>query len=135
MNIISISDLHGHLPSLPPCDVVCICGDIIPLSIQKNIIESIAWLAGPFQKWCLELPCDKVIFIAGNHDFALQRLLQFGTNLDNEPKWIKSYDVHSIEASLFQNDSEFKIRFLNDIEYKYKDVIFYGTPWCPELRN
>ena len=65
MKIVAISDLHGTLPELQPCDVVVICGDIVPPNIQKNYEASLAWLSGPFQNWALNLDCKKVIFIAG----------------------------------------------------------------------
>ena len=43
MKIVAVSDLHGNLPDLPPCDVVCICGDIVPLWVQKSYEKSISW--------------------------------------------------------------------------------------------
>ena len=75
MKICAISDLHGYLPdNIEPCDVVCICGDVIPPDIQKNYEASLAWLSGPFQLWALKLNCNKVLFIAGNHDFIFETL-------------------------------------------------------------
>ena len=41
MKICAISDIHGYLPKMEECDVVCICGDILPLSIQHNLKASI----------------------------------------------------------------------------------------------
>ena len=75
MKIVALSDLHGTLlHKLQPCDVVVICGDIVPLHMQKNYEASLAWLSGPFQSWALNLDCKKVIFIAGNHDFVFETL-------------------------------------------------------------
>lgn len=71
MKIVAMSDLHGTL--LPvndyfePCELVCICGDISPLHIQLNHRKMQKWLKEEFKPWCEALPCDKVIFIAGNH--------------------------------------------------------------------
>lgn len=69
MKIVAISDLHGCLPQLPECDIVCICGDIIPLDYQGNTIKSISWFLQDFVPWTNCLSCNKVIFIAGNHKF------------------------------------------------------------------
>ena len=71
MKICALSDLHGTLFStedyFEPCELVCICGDISPLSIQATSRKMRRWLVDEFKPWCESLPCDKVIFIAGNH--------------------------------------------------------------------
>lgn len=142
MKICAISDLHGYLPDdIEKCDVICICGDIIPPNIQKNYEASLAWLSGPFQTWALNLDCKKVIFIAGNHDFVFETL---------HNSEVHTYDQHQvyphsklyftssrIGETLFQmdNDCDPKILYLCDNTYIYEGVTFYGTPWCPELRN
>ena len=136
MKIVALSDLHGNLPELPPCDVVCICGDIIHLMIQKNTIASTAWLSGPFQKWALELPCEKVIMVWGNHDFVGEFFCKYGSSISlDEPQWTKGYDGRAQHHLLFQNDADEKIVILCDERYEYKGKVFYGTPWCPALKN
>lgn len=133
MKIVAISDIHGYLPELPECDVVTISGDIIPLHIQRNYEESIAWLSGPFQTWALNLPCKKVIFIAGNHDFVFERLWK---NVDSSSNWTMHRDAYQITNLLFQQDDyDNKIVYLQDSEYKYEGKTFYGTPWCPNLSS
>ena len=74
MKICALSDLHGNLPQLEPCDVVCICGDIAPINFDRSTDRCIYWFRTAFLKWCSELECEKVIFIAGNHDFFLNYL-------------------------------------------------------------
>lgn len=123
MKICAISDIHGDFPSIPKCDVLIIAGDILPLNIQQNSIESVAWLAGPFQKWCLSRTCKHVIFIAGNHDFIFEDLYK---------KWYTPREIHD---TLFKNDKFLKIKYLQDSCFEIDGKIFYGTPWCPELKN
>lgn len=135
MKIVALSDLHGNLPELPQCDVVCICGDIVPLMVQKNAMQSVAWLSGPFQKWALDLPCEKVIMIWGNHDFIGERLLKYGPTDGDTISFPLGYNGNLQHNLLFQNDSNEKIVILCDEQYEYKGKVFYGTSWCPSLNN
>lgn len=135
MKIVALSDLHGNLPELPQCDVVCICGDIVPLMVQKNAMQSVAWLSGPFQKWALDLPCKKVIMIWGNHDFIGERLLKYGPTDGDTISFPVGYNGNLQHNLLFQNDSNEKIVILCDERYEYKGKVFYGTSWCPSLNN
>ena len=36
IKVVAISDLHGYLPEIPECDLLCICGDLVPLNVQAN---------------------------------------------------------------------------------------------------
>lgn len=140
MKIISISDIHGLLPELPKCDVVTISGDIVPLYIQTKYEDCLAWLAGPFQNWALNLDCQKVIFIAGNHDYVFEYMHNEGMHKCNsiyEPRWKFGYNTINIGRTIFQldNPDNPKIVYLKDSSYVYNGVVFYGTPWCPNLHN
>ena len=143
MKICAISDIHGYLPDdIEPCDVVCICGDIMPLNIQRDFAESISWLAGPFQAWALNLPCKKVIMIWGNHDFIGERLYRFGNTEPSSGKtWRIGFTGYEQSCFLFKSDDIFnpKIRILCDDMLTYQvdndSIRFYGTSWCPELSN
>lgn len=114
LSICAISDLHGYLPELEPCDLVLICGDSVPLKYQSDFELTYNWYIKDFRKWAEELECDKVLFIAGNHECTFPR--------------------HS-EVFYEEFPEEDKITYLQDSEYIYKgndgkDYIIYGTPWC-----
>ena len=68
IKICAMSDLHGYLPEINPCELVLICGDIVPLSAQGSSRYTSRWYERAFKTWAESLPCDKVIFIAGNHE-------------------------------------------------------------------
>ena len=143
MKIVAISDIHGTLPELQPCDVVVICGDIIPLNIQKNYEASLAWLSGPFQSWALNLDCKKVIFIAGNHDFVFEAMRNGEVHTCEQhiigisPHSKLYFTPERICDTLFQMDNCYdpKLIYLCNGSYRYQGVKFYGTPWCPSLSN
>ena len=81
MTIAVISDLHGNLPIYPSkywegieeCELLLICGDILPLSIQSNMPRSRDWLIEDFKPWAASLPVEQVYFIAGHHDFWFEK--------------------------------------------------------------
>lgn len=126
MKIVAISDLHGYLPkNLPECDVVVIAGDIVPLDIQRDQIRSISWFLLDFKPWAESLKCDKVIFIAGNHDFMFE---QIGTQEN-----CSASDVMKKLLGNYKKSS--KLVYLCNGSYKYKGKRFYGFPWCPNLEH
>lgn len=114
-----MSDLHGYLPPVEPCDLVLICGDIVPLRIQGRTKDSYRWFSTEFKEWAMDLPCDKVIFIAGNHELIF-------------PNHYNDY------KQLFYNDS--KVTYLCHEGYIYKgpdgkEYSIFGTPYCKEFGN
>ena len=110
MKICAFSDMHGQLDfKVEPCDIVLIGGDIIPLKIQNYTVESEEWFKTVFIPWCNDLPCEKVVFIAGNHDFFLMR--------------------HPDRMRLMLKDQD-KIVYLDGEIFEYKGKVIFGTPWC-----
>lgn len=126
MKVVAFSDIHGNLNiDVPQCDVVCICGDILPLNIQNNLIKSISWLLLDFEPWTRTLPCRKVIFISGNHDKIFETL-----GMD------KNYDACEITDLLWgKHKRDSKLVYLCNSFYEFEGKRFYGTPWCPQLKN
>jgi Icc-related predicted phosphoesterase len=120
--IIAMSDLHGYLPNLNElnysADLVCICGDIIPLEHQKSMISSFKWVESEFIPWVENMInnhiCEKVIFIAGNHDFWLEEV---------EDKQFKAH------IYWYHRNLQSKLIYLCNNHYVYKDKIIFGTPY------
>jgi Icc-related predicted phosphoesterase len=126
IKVAAMSDLHGYLPNdVPECDVVCIAGDILPLDVQSDLIKSVSWFLLDFYPWAESLPCDKVIFVAGNHDFMFQWI---GTD--------KGYSGSEVMKKLFNiHKKDTKLVYLQDSSYEYKGKRFYGSPWVADLTN
>ena len=115
MKIIAISDLHGLLPKIDEkCDVLCICGDIIPLEIQTDVYKSKNWLKTDFIAWCNSIACKHILLIAGNHDLIFEQTLH-----------------HEI-MNIFLGT---KIHYLENDEIEIDGKRFYGTPYCHIFGN
>lgn len=122
IKICAISDMHGILDfDIKPCDILCICGDIVPLKVQSLHEGTLKWLAKTFVPWCEKQPCEKVFLIAGNHDWCA---------MNHPDDW----------EAMFKDT---KITYLCDssAEYtkldgnKYQEISIYGTPWCHQFYN
>jgi Icc-related predicted phosphoesterase len=110
MKICGISDMHGNYDFVvEPCDIVLICGDIVPLDIQHDDTRSEMWFKTFFIPWCTNLPCEKAVFIGGNHDFCLMR------------------NPTAVRDMLKEQD---KVIYLDCESYEYKGKVIFGTPWC-----
>ena len=121
MKICALSDLHGTLlpvEEFEPCELVCICGDISPLSIQGNHRKMRQWLRNQFKSWCESLPCDKVIFIAGNHDSSAANLDFMYTQFPKDGK--VTYLFHESYTYISKSSKEYSI---------------FGTPYCKLFGN
>jgi len=72
VRIAAVADLHGHLPAVPPCDLLLVAGDVRPRDARDADAEE-AWLTGPFRDWLDDVPATETVGIAGNHDFLFER--------------------------------------------------------------
>lgn len=109
MKICAISDLHGHLEfNIKDSDILCICGDVVPLKVQRSNEMSYFWFKNEFIPWIIKQPVKETFMIGGNHDFYLY------LKLDEFRNMIKDLHIH----------------YLLDEEYNYEGMRIYGTPWC-----
>jgi len=107
MRIAATSDLHGHLPEVPDCDVLCIAGDIGRGDIDPRV--DAAWwtnIVDGFLHWLYDLRRRNIVVIgvAGNHDFILEH---HGHKFADLLPWI----------------------YLQDESIELGGVKFHGTPW------
>lgn len=118
MRVCAISDLHGYLPYIEPCDLLLICGDIMPLNIQTNMPNSEKWLEEFFIPWIERSPVDQAILIAGNHDFFMERSSRKASTILNTRKL--TY-LRNESTTYVSNDGEM--------------VSIFGTPYCKIFGN
>ena len=118
IKICAISDLHGDLPEIKPCDLVLVCGDSVPLNVQASTNGTKKWYKDKFKTWAENLPCEKVIFIAGNHELR--------------------FPGHQIVYEKLFPGSD-KVTYLCHKEYIYTHdgtaYRIFGTPYCKVFGN
>ena len=105
MKIAAVSDLHGILPEIPPCDLLLIGGDVCPLKDHK-LRRQADWLGSEFRAWLERVPARKIVGVAGNHDFVFQ----------HEPTWVPR---------------DLPWTYLQDSGCEWEGLRFWGTPWQP----
>lgn len=116
VSIVAVSDLHGHLPELPKCDIVIIAGDMSPAIEQNKWGDEVkSWWEVDFKCWIADLKCRYVIAIAGNHDFICQAHPEI-------PKGLISRN----EKAEYN-----KWHYLQDEGVELMGLYFWGTPWQP----
>lgn len=126
LKIVHISDTHNKHEELeiPECDVLLFTGDIGGRTDLKQLMRFLVW----FEKQ----PADKKIFIGGNHDIILDK------------KWMEQKQfTGGIEALLSRQSyydaikliESYSVIYLNNKEYIYKGVKFYGSPYSPSFHR
>lgn len=115
MKICAISDLHGHLPYIEPCDVLAIAGDICPhferqVGGRGDIFGQAQWLADEFSDWLDGVPATEVVGCWGNHDWIGQK------RPDLVPKHLRWH-------------------LLTDQGVEVLGLKVWGSPWQPHFRD
>jgi predicted thioesterase len=77
MRIVAISDLHGFLPDVPPCDLLIVAGDVCPdrfgpfLAMHDPYLQQ-AWFDRHVRPWLAATPATHKLLTWGNHDWCGQ---------------------------------------------------------------
>lgn len=108
MRLALTSDLHGHLPRVPACDLLLIAGDVCPIE-NHDLAFQATWLRRTFVPWLRAAPARQKLFIAGNHDFVFA------------------------EAPERLDDIDWPGVYLQDSGVTWEGVTFWGSPWANEL--
>ena len=105
MRLVIISDTHGRHEDLGILegDVLIHCGDAC------NGFKRDPRDVDRLDNWFSRQQFDEILCIGGNHDFALEERAAVGSQV--------------LENAVF----------LIDAQFDYGGVLFYGSPWTPEL--
>jgi hypothetical protein len=77
MRIVALSDQHGYLPDIPPCDLLIIAGDVCPdrfgpVLAMRDPDQQKAWFDRNVRPWLANAPATHKILTWGNHDWCGQ---------------------------------------------------------------
>lgn len=104
MKICAVSDLHGHFPEIPECDVLLLGGDYCPFT---KINDQHFWFKDVFAPWLESLPVKKIIGVAGNHDLIFEKRPDSMMRM----RW----------------------DYLQDSGCEFGGLKFWGSPWQPRF--
>lgn len=110
MKIICLSDLHGHLPKIPDCDLLLLGGDYCP---YRGFTQEVKFIQQFFKPWLEQIVSRgiKVVGVAGNHDFLFQ----------DHPSLIDDFALPWI--------------YLQDNGCEVGGLNIWGSPWQPIFHN
>lgn len=110
MRVAAISDLHGQLPDIPPCDLLLLAGDLCPHHNHAPSFQA-EWLDTTFRRWLAGLTHVRhVVGVAGNHD------------------WVFQESPNKVPADL-------RWTYLLDEETTVDGLRIWGSPWQPVFCN
>lgn len=121
MRITAISDIHGDLPNIDSTDLLLICGDWSPLHIQCKFWSMCTWLREVFIPYLSSIQAQKIIFIAGNHDFICDPYFTNFPYVDF---------VRDILNPLLRKHNIFsKVKYLQNSYTIFNNYRIYGCPY------
>jgi Icc-related predicted phosphoesterase len=123
MKVVVTSDLHGYLPKIVPAELLIICGDVVPLRMQRNLPQSYKWFNREFKEWIVGLPVDKVIMVPGNHDFALSQMR-------TEEQRHEFDEIFFCKVQNCDDVFSYKLTCLWNEYCSYNGLKIFGTPYC-----
>lgn len=133
MKITAISDIHGDLIHIEPTDLLIIAGDWSPLEIQQNIFYMREWMKNTFVPYLEYIRADKIILIAGNHDFICDdKLTNYGYLY---PFFSLSFYKDFLHPLLRKHNLVKKVSYLCNSSVTYKGLKIFGCPYVEGLKG
>ena len=123
MRIVALSDQHGFLPDVPPCDLLIVAGDVCPDIIgpsraSQDPEQQQAWFDRHVRPWLAAAPATHKILTWGNHDWCGQ-LCTFDSD---SPPHARTTDLQILvdDGTTVPNDEA-------------GDMTIWATPWSNQF--
>lgn len=124
MDIVTISDPHGHQPKLPKGDLLLSAGDISMLGRYSEVKKHVNWLKSKKQRYKMG-----IVETCGNHDFL------FEDWREGLPKTKRGVELERNFAQAKKLYEDAGIHLLMDEEIIINGIKIYGSPASPEFHN
>lgn len=115
VRIVATSDIHGSLPEIPQCDLLLVAGDLSPIWCDRDDVAVREWFGEVFRPWIIGVPAKRVVAIAGNHDFWLEKLSGWA--------WMNQ----------FVYDRAGKFIYINGQTTEFEGLKIWGSSFVPNL--
>jgi Icc-related predicted phosphoesterase len=126
MKIVHVSDTHGKHNNVivPECDILVGTGDWGGRTNLKELTEFLTW----FEKQ----PAKIKIFTAGNHDICLDKKWVLRKKNEGHLEGLLANQAWHDARQLIEN---YNVKYLEDAEFVYEGVKFYGSPYSPSFHR
>ena len=124
MRIVALSDLHGHLPEIPQCDLLIIAGDVCPdrfgpfLAIHDPDQQK-SWFDRNVRPWLASAPATHKILTWGNHDWCGQASSFYSDS----------------PAQVSTGDLQILVDEATTVPTSDGPISVWGTPWSNQFMN
>ena len=124
MRIVALSDQHGFLPAIQPCDLLVVAGDVCPDRVgpsfaKRDPMRQKTWFDEQARPWLAQSPAAYQVLTWGNHDWCGQRC---------------DFDGHSSTAA-----AATALRILVDdrttVPAAGGDISIWATPWSNQFQD
>jgi Icc-related predicted phosphoesterase len=123
MKITFLSDTHTYHNEVvvEPCDIFCFTGDATNIGEVKDFVD--------FFEWLRKIPAKRIVWIAGNHDKALDKHLMLNTLVDPITKLLRQQQYNDVQSLLKALPKH--IHYLNNSGVTINGINFWGSPVSP----
>ena len=147
MRITAISDCHGLLPKIDPCDLLIIAGDMNPIGMDNPFMQA-NWYNSTYQNWLINNPCNRTLCIHANHEIVAERypnmLKDFYRNIEKDgvsylhcesveyqglKVWGSPFSLPYGKSWAFMHDDEYLEKVYDQIPLDTSIIINHGPPY------
>ena len=119
MRIAAVSDLHGQLPVVPPCDLLIVAGDVCPDAFERKFswdepeLQK-AWFDQNVRPWLAASPATHKVLTWGNHDAC-------GAHCDFSADAPDVADSRTLQIVNTRTTT---------IHHEGRNITIWASPWC-----